>query len=310
MPRFPFFRSAAFVLLIVGLVAPQLLAAEPAIAAVLQPFVERHTLAGAVTLVATKDKVLALETVGWADIAAQKPMQTDNLFWIASMSKPITAAALMILVDEGKVNVDDPVTKYLPEFGEQWLAAEKDEQHVLLKKSAEPVRIRHLLSHTSGMPFKSSLEQPTLDGLRLRDAVRSYVLTPLQWEPGSKYQYSNAGINTAGRVIEVVSGQSYESFLDERLFGPLGMKDTTFWPRGEQLARLAKSYKPNADKTGLEETKIGAAHLSARRPPAASRCLPAGCFRPPATVPPSARWCSAAANGKGSGSCPRRPSGR
>ena len=79
----------------------------------------------------------------------------------------------------------------------------------------------------------------------------------MQFEPDSKYQYSNAGINTAGRIIEVVSGMPYEEFLDKRLFGPLGMKDTTFWPNEEQLQRLAKSYKPNADKTGLEEITIG-----------------------------------------------------
>jgi CubicO group peptidase (beta-lactamase class C family) len=106
------------------------------------------------------------------------------------------------------------------------------------------------------MPFASAMEQPTLDRLPLQIAVRSYAMTPLQFEPGSKYQYSNAGINTAGRIIEVVSGTAYEAFLDERLFGPLGMKDTTFWPSPEQLARLATSYKPNAESTGLEETRI------------------------------------------------------
>ena len=91
------------------------------IAAVLQPFVDNHALAGAVTLVADKDKVLSVEAVGFADVAASKPMQTDAMFWIASQSKPITAAALMMLVDEGKVNLDDPVEKYLPEFKDQWL---------------------------------------------------------------------------------------------------------------------------------------------------------------------------------------------
>ena len=92
----------------------------------------------------------------------------------------------------------------------------------------------------------------------------------MQFEPGSKYQYSNAGINTAGRIIEVVSGMPYEDFLEKRLFEPLGMKDTTFWPSEEQLKRLAKSYKPNADKTGLEETTISAAQVSAQRPQAAA----------------------------------------
>src|SRR5213082_2939983 len=95
------------------------------IAAALQPFVDSHALAGAVTLVADKDKVLSLEAVGFADVAARKPLRTDAVFWIASQSKSITAAALMILVDEGKVKLDDPVEKYLPEFKELWLAAEQ-----------------------------------------------------------------------------------------------------------------------------------------------------------------------------------------
>ena len=224
-------------------------------AAALKPFVESHSLAGAVTVVADKDKVLSLEAVGFADIAAKRVMATDSVFWIASQSKPITGAALMILVDEGKVKIDDPVEKFLPEFKDQWLTAEQDKDRLVLKKIS-PITVRQVLAHTSGMPFKSMMEQPTLDGLPLRDAVRSYVLTPLQFQPDTQYQYSNAGINTAGRIIEVVSGMSYEAFMDKRLFGPLGMKDTTFWPNEEQLKRLAKPYKPNADKSDLEETTI------------------------------------------------------
>src|SRR5213078_1345497 len=137
-----------------------------------------------------------------------------------------------------------------------WLAAEQATEHVLLRRPKHPITVREILSHTSGLPFKSALEQPTLDLLPLRVAVRSHAMTPLQFEPGSKYQYSNAGINTAGRIIEVVSGMPYEDFLDQRLFGPLGMKDTTFWPNQDQLTRLAKSYKPNAAKTGLEEITV------------------------------------------------------
>jgi CubicO group peptidase (beta-lactamase class C family) len=231
-------------------------AASPAITAALQPFVDRGTLAGAVTLVADKDKVLSLNAVGYADIAAKEPMRVDTLFWIASQSKPITATALMMLVDEGKVKLDDPVAKHLPEFRNQWLVAGQDKDNLLLVKPKGVVTIRHLLSHTSGLPFRSEMEEPTLDLLRLRDAVRSYAMTPLLFEPGTKYQYSNAGINTAGRIIEVVSGTRYEEFLEKRLFEPLGMKDTTFWPKGEQLRRLAKSYKPSADKQGLEETTV------------------------------------------------------
>jgi CubicO group peptidase (beta-lactamase class C family) len=229
---------------------------EKAIAARLQPFVDHHTLAGAVILVASKDKVLDVETVGYADVEAKKPMKADSLFWIASQSKSITAAALMLLVDENRVKLDDPVEKYLPEFRNQWVAVYQESDTVLLRKPKHPITVRNLLSHTSGMPFRSAMEEPTLDMLTLRDAVRSYAMTPLQSEPGSKYQYSNAGINTAGRIIEVVSGMSYEDFLDKRLLQPLGMKDTTYWPSEAQLERLAKSYRPNGAKDDLEEFPI------------------------------------------------------
>jgi CubicO group peptidase (beta-lactamase class C family) len=236
------------------------------IAAALRPFVNSGSLAGAVTLVADKDRVLSLEAVGFADIAANRPMQTDALFWIASQSKPITAVALMMLVDEGKVKLDDPVATYLPEFKDQWLVVEQDKDHVLLKKPKHPVTVRSILSHTSGMPFRSALEQPTLDLLPLQEAVRSYAMTPLEFEPGSKYQYSNAGINTSGRIIEVISGMPYETFLQQRLLRPLGMMDTTFWPNEEQLKRLAGSYRPSADKTGLEKTTITQLHYPLNDP--------------------------------------------
>ena len=243
--------------------SPCLYSAEPEtgskkITATLQPFVDSHSLAGAVTLVADKDKVLSVDTVGFADIAAKKPMKANSLFWVASMTKPITGVAMMILVDEGKVSLDDPIDKHLPEFKSLWLAVEQDKDHILLKKPNRMPTVRDVLNHTSGMVFRSAMEQPTIDVLPLRDAVRSYSITPLQTEPGTKYQYSNAGINTAGRIIEVVSGMSYEDFLDKRLFGPLGMKDTTFWPNAEQLKRLAKSYRPTKDKNGLEETTVTA----------------------------------------------------
>ena len=214
---------------------------------VLTPFVQREELAGAVALVADKGKVLSVEAVGFADIAAKKPMREDAVFWIASQSKGITAAAVMMLVDEGKLALEDPVEKYLPEFKDQPVAAGKGAP-VARNRS---ITIRDLLSHVSGLPFKSAEEKPTLDGLPLAAAVKTYAKAPLVTQPGAKYQYSNAGINTAARVLEVVSGMAYEEFMDKRLFGPLGMKDTTFWPDAAQVARLAKTYQPDAAKKKL-----------------------------------------------------------
>ncbi len=219
-----------------------------------KPFVENKSLAGAVMLVADKDKVLAQEAIGYLDIGALVMMPLNAIFWIASMTKPITAAAIMMLVDEGKVRLDDPVEKYLPEFKGQMVKVGKDK----LAAPKRPITVRDLLTHTSGLPGKIAIETPTLDMLTLKYAGEKYGKTPLEFEPGTSFIYSNPGINTLGRIIEVTSGMSYEDFMDKRLFHPLGMKDTTFWPNGEQLKRLAKSYKPNADKNGLEETKIWA----------------------------------------------------
>ena len=223
---------------------------------VLKPFVDKHELAGAVALVADKNKVLSVESVGFADIAAGKVMKQDNIFWIASQTKPMTAVAVMMLVDDGKISLDDPIEKYLPEFRGQMVVTEKDNEHVVLRKPKHPITVRETLNHTSGLPFKSAIEEPTLDGLSLSFAVRSYAMTPLLSEPGTVYRYSNAGINTAARLIEVVGKVKYEDFMQQKLFDPLGMKDTTFWPNEAQSLRVAKSYRPDASKTNLTEFPI------------------------------------------------------
>jgi CubicO group peptidase (beta-lactamase class C family) len=226
------------------------------LAPLLQPFVEKHELAGAVALVVDRDHVRSIETVGFADIATQKPMRSDSLFWIASETKSITAVAVLMLADEGRIHLDDAVEKYLPEFHGQQVIAEQDATHTILRRPAHPITIREVLSHMSGLPFKSTVEEPHRDALPLAYSVRSYASTPLQTEPGTHYLYSNAGINTAGRIIEVVTGQRYEQFLQQRLFTPLGMKDTTFWPTPEQEKRLATSYRPNSAKNDLEALPI------------------------------------------------------
>jgi len=220
-----------------------------------QPVLNDHLVAGAVALVGSGDRILDIETMGYADLAARRPMTPDTLFWIASMTKAFTGTAMMMLVDDGKVSVDDPVEKFLPEFKGQMLVTEQDQDHAILRRPEHPITIRDLLTHTSGLTALTPLEKH-VDMFSLRDNVRVYPLIPLRFPRGSRYEYSNAGINTAGRIVEVVSGLPFEEFLRQRLFTPLGMKDTTFWPDAGQLKRLAKSYRPNADRTGLEETPI------------------------------------------------------
>ncbi len=234
-------------------------APAPIAGRILQLFVDRHELAGAVTLVASADQVLSLEAVGYADIAAKKPMTTDAVFWIASMSKPIAATALMILVDEGKVHLDDPVVKYLPGFSPRIMRANSAGTHVSLEPPRHPITVRELLNHTNGIPNILPFET-TLDQYPLAVRVESYALAPLIFEPGTDYAYSTAGINTAGRIVEVVSGMEYGEFLQRRLFDPLQMPDTTFWPTEAQVARLAKAYQPSAAGDGLAEIPIGYTH--------------------------------------------------
>ena len=147
------------------------------IAAALQPFVERRALAGAVTLVANQDRILDVTAVGFADLAAGVPMREDTLFWIASMTKPLTGTALMMLVDEGKLQVDDPVENYLPEFKGQMVIAEKSAERVVLRKPAHPITVKNVLSHTSGLPFSSPIESPTVDLLPLRTMATRPVRT-------------------------------------------------------------------------------------------------------------------------------------
>src|SRR5262249_33950587 len=147
------------------------------------------------------------------------------------MTKPITATAVMMLQDEGKLSVDDPVQKYLPEFGSLKTADGKPAR----------VTIRHLLTHTSGMDEATS--EQSRAAKTLAEIMWAYVGKTVRFEPGSKWQYCQSGINTAARVVEAVAGESFPEFLDRRLFGPLEMKDTGFYLSEEQLPRLAKSYR-------------------------------------------------------------------
>jgi CubicO group peptidase (beta-lactamase class C family) len=218
----------------------------------MKSFVDDRTIAGAVTLVARPDRILNLDAVGYADIGGAKPMREDSLFWIASMTKPITAVAVLMLQDAGKLNVEDVVEKYLPEFKGQWLVQERTTNTVTLGRPARPVTLRDLLTHTAGL---ADVPAPRGDST-LAELVMAYAQQPLRFPPGSKWEYSNPGINTLGRIVEVVSGQKFEVFLQRRIFNPLGMKDTTFWPTSSQVRRLARSYKPATDGKGLEEAEI------------------------------------------------------
>lgn len=227
----------------------------------MQKFVDDHDIAGAVTVVGRKDGIVEFDAVGMRDIEAKAPMSKDTLFRIASMTKPVTAIGIMILADEGKLSPDDDVARHLPEFTGQMLVGERGKDAVALKKPSRPIKLRDLLTHTSGVSTypKGVNDVYTKRNRTLAETALATALQPLQFEPGTKWSYSNEGIDTLGRIIEVVSGESYEEFLQKRVFDPLGMKDTTFYPTKEQLARLAVTYAKGKNNTliATKNTLIG-----------------------------------------------------
>ena len=203
----------------------------------MQRFVDQGQIAGAVTLVAHGGKVVHLGAVGLAEIEASKQMQSFKMFSIASMTKPVTATAVMILQDEGKLSVDDKISKYLPEF-----------KNVKLKDGSDPEReitIRDAITHTSGLAgnqvFASSL----------KDSVAQLAKKPLSFQPGKKWQYS-PGLNVAGRIVEIVAEKPFEVFVQERIFAPLKMNNTTFFPNEKQQPRIARLYRLDEKKALAE----------------------------------------------------------
>jgi CubicO group peptidase (beta-lactamase class C family) len=217
----------------------------------MQGFVDQGVVAGVVTMVGLEGQVIHHEAVGFQDLAARRPMRPDCLFRIASMTKPVTALAFMTLVEQGKVAVDDPVEKHLPEFRGLRVVKSKEGDAVTLGAPARPPTMKDLLTHTSGM---AGLPPPGLAELyRKRDralgeAVLAFSQRPLEFEPGAKWSYSNTGIDTVGRVVEVVSGRPFDRYCAERIFAPLGMTDTSFFLAPAKAARAASLYKEQGGK--------------------------------------------------------------
>jgi CubicO group peptidase (beta-lactamase class C family) len=229
--------------------------ALPGVGAAMQEMIAQKEVAGAVTVVANREKLLHVEATGLADLEAKRPITADSLFWIASMSKPVTATALLMLQDEGKLHASDPVAKYIPEFAS------------LKTPSGKPanITITQILTHTSGLG--EAPREKTLEARTLADLVPAWVAAPMQYEPGEKWKYTQSGINAAGRIVEIVSGQRFDEFLQQRLFEPLGMKNTTFYLSEEQRARLAKGYAKNATSGDLEPAAARVEYGVRERPP-------------------------------------------
>ena len=221
------------------------------VAQTLEPYITNGELPGMVTIIADKDTILQVDTIGYADLETKQPMKSDTVFWVASQTKPITAIAVMILVDDGKLSLTEPITTYLPELTDLKVAVKEGDRTVLVPVD-KPITLAMLLSHMAGCEFLTPFQlKHKIDSLPMSQYVTTAVMTPLRTQPGTAYHYSNIGINLAGAAVEQASGMSFEEFVAKRLFEPLDMKDSTFFPNTEQLSRLATTYSLDKEKSTL-----------------------------------------------------------
>ncbi len=236
--------------------SPQKLAEIPAR---MKEFVAAGTISGVVTILARHGKLVEFDAVGLRDIESNAPMQKDSLFRIASLTKPVTCAAVMQLVDEGRLSLIDPVEKFIPEYkgmkmnpcdGRAGASCAGVMPH-------RPINIEDLMTHTSGLV--ASVEGKT-PAKTLAEQIVQGAQSELLFEPGTKWNYSNLGINILGRIIEIVSHKSFDQFLKERIFDPLGMLDTGFVVPPDKRARLATLYNFSSGKPERIEAQWGSAN--------------------------------------------------
>jgi len=232
--------------------------------AYIRTIMNRHVaekqIPGASGLIARRGKIAYQEAFGMADIEAGKPMQLDTIHRIYSMSKPITSVAVMMLYEEGKFQLNDPVAKYLPEFAKMQVGIEEKDPQTgkpMLKTAPakRPITIRDLLRHTAGLTYgvfgdplvdREYRKARILSDLNLAEFVTHLSQIPLLYEPGTRWNYS-VSVDVLGRLVEVLSGKPFDQFLQERIFNPLGMRDTGFYVPAGKKDRLAKLYTPTKD---------------------------------------------------------------
>tara|TARA_Y100000588_G_scaffold385987_1_gene480511 strand:- start:37798 stop:39093 length:1296 start_codon:yes stop_codon:yes gene_type:complete len=242
-----------------------------------QKFIDSNQLAGATTIVARHGKVAYFETLGMRNLEEQKPLEKDTIFRIYSMTKPIAAVAVMMLCEEGKLELDAPVMKYLPELGSMSVAKNSESDKVTLGSANREMTVRDLMRHTSGLPgairymagttgVDKLFRQAGLDRLHecnLAEMVARLGSVPLLYHPGEKWHYSIAA-DVLGRLIEVSSQQSFDVFLTERIFRPLGMVDTDFYVPTKKNDRLAAMYglNPKGNLRTIDAPQGGTGNLS------------------------------------------------
>jgi CubicO group peptidase (beta-lactamase class C family) len=238
----------------VGLSSERLRRIHPAI----QSHVDSKDFSGAVTIVARKGKVVHFEAHGMADVEAKKAMQTETLFRLASMTKPVTAVSILMLLEEGKLTLADPVSKFIPEYKNPKVAVwtlpnDPTGAGLRLVPAAREITIQDLLTHTSGLA--NGFEGPAGDYVRranlpaggsLDERVKRLARLPLNFQPGTQWEYSpGTGFDTLGRVVEILSGMTLEQYFKTRIFDPLSMKDTFFTMPQNRVADIAVGYTKN-----------------------------------------------------------------
>jgi CubicO group peptidase (beta-lactamase class C family) len=212
----------------------------------MKTFIDQQTVAGAVTLVAHGNDIVEFDATGMADIEAGHSMQKDTIFQIMSMTKPVTAIGIMMLAEQGKLALRDPVEQYLPEFHDLRVATTAGPDSARLAIPNHAITIRDLLTHTAGIqdhPGPPAIrDYPQTMSVPLEEVVRQLAKQPLLFQPGTQWSYSSPGIEILGRIIEVCSGEKYEDFITGHILRPLGMKDSFFYPPPDKIARIAMVY--------------------------------------------------------------------
>ncbi len=211
-------------------------------AAEVKPFIESGELPGIISVFCKGDRQ---ETVcaGWADVDKKLPITMDSLFMQCSQTKGFCGVTIAILVEEGKISLDDPVSKYLPEFANLKVMAKDKNGKKITVPAKNVLTIRMVMNHTGGFNFEIPTKQKKgWPGLSLRETAKEAAATPLLFEPGTKTKYSNTGIDIGAAVIEAVTGKGWDVFIKERVFEPLGMTNSTFNPTDEQLATAIQMY--------------------------------------------------------------------
>jgi CubicO group peptidase (beta-lactamase class C family) len=220
-------------------------------------FVTAGKTAGVVTLVARHGHVASLEAVGYQDLESKTPMRTDTIFRLASVTKPVTCAGIMTLVDEGRLSLIDPAEKFLPEFKGLKLnpCGTRGGYNCELVTPSRPINILDLMTHTSGLADGAPGRGVTAPNT-LAERVAAVSRATLLFEPGTAWNYSNLGLASLGRIIEVVTGEPYDRFLAERIFQPLEMKDTFFFVPPDKASRVASVYTYEAGGLKLEPMTV------------------------------------------------------